>query len=746
MRRHAAADAPFYSTAHLPHPPASQLVSEARASLLHPTRPFTPAAAASDRAATLFWAPRKETMTATTMQTLCDDSADAGVSTDTADAVAHEDRGLDGDDEDNGARSSTPPHAPFIERLDSIKPNASPDTDPEWLALLEVLGATTSMREDISTHELSAHLDRLDWLRSPSPAGAAKQDAPDPCRADSGVALLADAGPDALATATVASQPASAPRAANLADWDVEPPVNVDALARKRDAAVNRARDKRRRDTVVQALIKWMHEAASAASAVAASSLILRLTREEAVLLSACQMLFKLSKNEANDSVFLAQGGIDALLAFIHSNVRHIPTFFGPRCHLVIFAAGALKNITNGSPSQARLVKLGGVQRLGFAIRQLVDRMSGKTNTDAFVDVLVRYQDEKVSCVATYCTTLWSEPNNCTHSGADTLQNHPQTPVRTTRRKAVITRMCFVLANLSAERGDQHVHLAAHVAEIAALLGMHADAFMAQARASTSGIDGLSQVDGEDVDLATKIVRLVANMALDETCGRQLAGMAEMESMVDILYAVSDGGVRNEELALNIANALANLTFYLNSSSGLYSRAADIVRGLLPLLMHDNCEAVLEACRACANMSMCRDIGGFEDSPVCEIMTILLDHADPAVVWQACGVIMNLSAHRRASAFGATVLANEGDAKLCEVLVHAAGEQRWDVATAAAQALVNLCAAVGRQDVIARASAAAEDALAQTDPAAGHEAFWRVCDRLLELSAASDAGSDDAAQ
>ena len=34
---------PFYSTAHLPRPPASQLINDAKASIHRPSRPFTPA-------------------------------------------------------------------------------------------------------------------------------------------------------------------------------------------------------------------------------------------------------------------------------------------------------------------------------------------------------------------------------------------------------------------------------------------------------------------------------------------------------------------------------------------------------------------------------------------------------------------------------------------------------------------------------------------------------------------------------
>ena len=61
--------------------------------------------------------------------------------------------------------------------------------------------------------------------------------------------------------------------------------------------------------------------------------------------------------------------------------------------------------------------------------------------------------------------------------------------------------------------------------------------------------------------------------------------------------------------------------------------------------MHQNIELVLESCRTFTNLSRIPSVQGFENSKVCQIMTILLDHSEPAVVYETCGTIINLCVH-----------------------------------------------------------------------------------------------------
>ncbi|KAI8927486.1 armadillo-type protein [Entophlyctis helioformis] len=644
----------------------------------------------------------------------------------------------------------------LADRLNELPTGEAPDTDPKWMAILEVLASSTSTKHgNVHIAELHAQLKDMHWLRQPA---------------------------DAAPTAT-------------------------DAQCK--------LRDKRRRETVIQALIKWMHDSGDAEAAISASSLILKLTHDNQLLLNACQLLFKLSKNEKHDGLFGCLFGLECLLDFVSAHVQSIPTFFGPRCHLLIFATGALKNATNNVANQQQLVQMGGIQRLGYAIRQLVEKADIRTRSDQDYVQAAQLLAQICGCLRNLASTagcqthfvapvergrskqrldhgqitdtssaptpphtmpstldmlsaLLIESNGLTDAdelilaacrilsklslykaclsrmGEQThiaayvalmvkYQQDKKTP------QPVLTRLGFILGNLTVDGDTHRVFLRGSLPDLIALFGEYADSFAASLRGQS--IDGGLIVDREHIDLLVKLVRLVANLSIDPECGKELVGMAEMEVLVDILGGIVERDT-DEELLLNVTAALANVTFYLDSTHGLFTRSAETARYLLPLLMHDNPEIVLEACRASANMTRLRDVQGFDTAHVCQVMTILLDHADKAVVHQACGVLLNLGNRHKANSIRACVLSNEGHTKLIEVFIESVGLADWPMATIAAQALFKICAS--SKEAQRLVCDAVEDVLAETDAESGDSVFWGVCDAIIaEWDASTSSEEDD---
>ncbi|OAJ39579.1 hypothetical protein BDEG_23412 [Batrachochytrium dendrobatidis JEL423] len=235
----------------------------------------------------------------------------------------------------------------------------------------------------------------------------------------------------------------------------------------------------------------------------------------------------------------------------------------------------------------------------------------------------------------------------------DNIDSFLSTLIRYQNKLAIVARLCFILGNLTTVLGDNHKQIAASSADIVSLFSTYANAYLKQV-CGNKNIPNSSYADTQQVDVIVKLVRLIANLAIDGTCGRQLTDMVELDFIIDILGVPST--VDHEELLLNLAD-------------------------LAPLLMHDNPEVVVEACRAYANLARIHDTRGYQASR---------DHTDAAVVYQACGVLMNLTLHAHKEIFKSIILENNGDTKLLEVFVQASEEQKWDLATVSVQTLFNL--------------------------------------------------------
>ncbi|EGF82467.1 hypothetical protein BATDEDRAFT_86651 [Batrachochytrium dendrobatidis JAM81] len=831
---------PFYSTAHLPYAPASELISKARASLQHPTRPFTPAI--NDREHPILKKPSglschqddKPSMPRSPIShRLCpifntdsfpqppivpnpsvfptvkeNSSGDQSrPSFSCSKELGHSSLEFsdDGDDEeepdyeqdisnhsdqvktqdassqqfDIALIQNSQPTPPDLARNDlKLSPrkssivksssqatsapatsifvsNQSADLDPEWQSLLQVLSKTTIRQNKVCIQELLVKLQNMHWLRTP-----------------------------VTRSSKMSTQFEAINQNCNVLDKSTgKNTVEASKVLENRSTHfLNKHRDKLRRETVLQTLIQWMHNSDNTESAVAASSIILKLTFDEHVLTNACQLLFQLSKNDKNDAMFQTHKVADFLLDFVQKNIRHISTLFGPRCSLVITALGVLRNISCSSTSHQHIGSIEGVERLGRLVLTLINKADVKNRSDQEYTQLCQllalmccclrnmasancldsnfsnpvkgskhttlhtlclllnsdyglvHEEELVLSVCRTLSKLSINPDGAKLMGEfDNIDSFLSTLIRYQNKLAIVARLCFILGNLTTVLGDNHKQIAASSADIVSLFSTYANAYLKQV-CGNKNIPNSSYADTQQVDVIVKLVRLIANLAIDGTCGRQLTDMVELDFIIDILGVPST--VDHEELLLNLAGALANLSYSIHPTCSLYLRVSDMIQCkcyLAPLLMHDNPEVVVEACRAYANLARIHDTRGYQASRVCDLATILLDHTDAAVVYQACGVLMNLTLHAHKEIFKSIILENNGDTKLLEVFVQASEEQKWDLATVSVQTLFNLCES--RSELCSRVCEKVEDVISQTDAELGNDMFWAVCDRILKFDA-----------
>ncbi|KAG3087932.1 hypothetical protein PI124_g17852 [Phytophthora idaei] len=219
-------------------------------------------------------------------------------------------------------------------------------------------------------------------------------------------------------------------------------------------------------------------------------------------------------------------------------------------------------------------------------------------------------------------------------------------------------RVFFVLGNLCAGN-DQNRRLIATNSGISVILEVlqFYAARYSDARSSETTDEKEERrcaVEGEQaMEVLIKLVRVVANLAINADVGAQLNGYDALTPLLETLEVSQRVG--DEELMLNTVSCITNVSYYstapASDSKGsaqnsdycfIESNRVAITQLLARILLDRNKEAVVEAARAFGNLSRFKDVLGYmSDLKVLECLVVLLDHSNREVVYTVCGVLMN---------------------------------------------------------------------------------------------------------
>ncbi len=118
------------------------------------------------------------------------------------------------------------------------------------------------------------------------------------------------------------------------------------------------------------------------------------------------------------------------------------------------------------------------------------------------------------------------------------------------------------MANLTTQVSPTHTILEEYLDDIISVYGAVTEQYL-----EVVETEAPSQLLRLHSDLVLKMTRLIANLALLPSIGTKMKGMAELEALIDLIPKV--GG--QEELLLNIVGCLANLSFYMDPGSRLFT-------------------------------------------------------------------------------------------------------------------------------------------------------------------------------
>uniref|UniRef100_A0A1A7YTG5 Armadillo repeat containing 2 n=1 Tax=Iconisemion striatum TaxID=60296 RepID=A0A1A7YTG5_9TELE len=190
----------------------------------------------------------------------------------------------------------------------------------------------------------------------------------------------------------------------------------------------------------------------------------------------------------------------------------------------------------------------------------------------------------------------------------------------------------------------------------------------------------------ETDDVLVKLVRVLANMCIHPAVGPSLATNTTcIQLLMETLELRSVH--ESEELLVNVAAAINNLSFYQEENSQIRHNRLAIAKLMLKLLLSSSMDAMLEATRVYGNLSLYQDVRDFIMQNKVHTFTVtLLDSKRAEMCFSACGVLTNLALDppKRVS------MALEGaSAKLVDCL-RDFGPADWQLAGLACQAIWNL--------------------------------------------------------
>ncbi|KAH9525058.1 Armadillo repeat-containing protein 2 [Bulinus truncatus] len=449
-------------------------------------------------------------------------------------------------------------------------------------------------------------------------------------------------------------------------------------------------------------------------------------------LLTVCKLVFKISRNEKNDSYFLEENILNLLLETIRSaDVTH-------SCEALVYLVGAVKFLTMNEDVLKRLAKLDCIKTLAqlmhsinkinrdndkpgdqfgnilvqltASLRNLANTSSGRDRflthnvIEGLVLIMESYSGDgdlimyisrifsKITLHPDCCSVLANLPQ-CYKAFVSLLKRH-------LLKDDLVVRLCFVIGNLTIKNDAARLKFFQENNLLETLLLILKTYFELDRQGKTTA-SGLKEdanvnraVEGEIEsqvtiveDVLIKVMRVIANLTINEDVGLTISENNEfMKLLLKIIDEKDITCIRHEEVIINAVVAINNLSYYIIQNQSQISLQLNIATSLLKLLMINNMEGILEAARVFGNLTRHKQIRDYlSQKKVDAMMVTLLDSNNRELVYIACGVLINfmLDEEKR------PVLLREGGIKKLIEVLRDFGKEDWQLSGCVCKVLVN---------------------------------------------------------
>ncbi|KAM6208036.1 armadillo repeat-containing protein 2 isoform 1-T2 [Sarcoramphus papa] len=439
-------------------------------------------------------------------------------------------------------------------------------------------------------------------------------------------------------------------------------------------------------------------------------------------LLSVCKLAFKICRNEKNDYIIQNDRLLDCLLEVLRTedlpknneallycmgaikfmsgnpvllnemvnkgavemllqlmkqinNIKENDTYFSNLGHLLVQLTATLRNLADLPLARCQLVGSGAVSELCVALEQ---RVNDKDVCTYIVRIF-----SKISSYSDFCAAL-ADCSRCYILFLVLLNKYQ-------KQQDLVIRIIFILGNLTAKNNqacEQFFKEKGSVNTLISLFQTYRDLDLnAQKWYHERGGEGKNHPKhpSEAEDVLIKLIRVLANLSIHPSIG---AALAAAHRVVELLVTVLEYKSVDdcEELVINAATTINNLSYYKVKSSAVQDKKLHIAEMLLKLLMSNNMDGVVEAVRVFGNLSQYHEICDFIiQKKIYKFMIALLDAKNQDVCFSACGVLLNLTVDKNKRAL---LMEEGGIGKLVDCLQDF-GPADWQLACLICKTLWN---------------------------------------------------------
>ncbi|XP_075603960.1 armadillo repeat-containing protein 2 isoform X2 [Balearica regulorum gibbericeps] len=452
------------------------------------------------------------------------------------------------------------------------------------------------------------------------------------------------------------------------------------------------------------------------------AKIILAMKVDEKNLLSVCKLAFKICRNKKNDYIIqndrlldcllevlrtedlqknneallycmgavkfmsgnavllnemVIKGAVEMLLQLMKriNNIKENDTYFSKLGHLVVQLTATLRNLADLPPARRQLICGGAVSELCVALEQ---RMNDKDVCTYIVRIF-----SKLSSYDDFCAAL-ADCSRCYILFLALLNKHQ-------KQQDLVIRIIFILGNLTEKTNQAREQFFKEKGSVNTLISL----FQTYHELDLNAQKWYHEREGEEKthpkhpseteDVLIKLIRVLANLSIHPSVG---AALAAAHRVVELLVTVLEYKSVDdcEELVINAATTINNLSYYKVKSSAVQDRKLHIAEMLLKLLMSNNMDGVVEAVRVFGNLSQYHEICDFiMQKKIYKFMIALLDAKSQDVCFSACGVLLNLTVDENKRAL---LMEEGGIGKLVDCL-RDFGPSDWDLACLICKTLWN---------------------------------------------------------
>ncbi|XP_054542831.1 armadillo repeat-containing protein 2 isoform X5 [Pan troglodytes] len=394
----------------------------------------------------------------------------------------------------------------------------------------------------------------------------------------------------------------------------------------------------KRRSILLKTLCKLV-DVGSDSLSLKLAKIILALKVSRKNLLNVCKLIFKISRNEKNDSLIqndsilesllevlrsedlqtnmeaflycmgsikfisgnpgflnemISKGAVEILINLIkqiNENTKKCGTFLPNSGHLLVQVTATLRNLVDSSLVRSKFLNISALPQLCTAMEQYKGDKDVCTNIARIFSKLTSYRD---------CCTALASYSRCYALFLNLINKYQ-------KKQDLVVRVVFILGNLTAKNNQAREQFSKEKRSIQTLLSLfqtfHQLDLHSQKPVGQRGEQHRAQrPPSEAEDVLIKLTRVLANIAIHPGVGPVLAANPGIVGLL-----------------------LTTLV-------------------LLKLLVSNNMDGILEAVRVFGNLSQDHDVCDFiVQNNVHRFMMALLDAQHQDICFSACGVLLNLT-------------------------------------------------------------------------------------------------------